>query len=249
MPDTSPRPLSVVGAPGPDPSQRSGAAEATERGALAHRMQTFESIVQRIDGFLYRCRNDSDYSMVFMDGAVDRLTGWPSAEFTRPGGRSYAGQIHPEDAARVDAAVEQGLAAQGNWHVDYRLRRADGRLQWVHETGGGVHDAEGRLMYLEGAVFDLSRQKDTELRTEALLSEIADASRAILTETDSILRILQSLRLLAINARIEAARAGEAGRGFAVVAYEVHQLADSTSGATERISTLTGTLQAVLKQG
>ena len=213
------------------------------------RLHVFDSIVQRIDGFLYRCRNDREYSMLFMEGAVERLTGWPIREFTRPDGRAYASLIHPEDAPRVEAAVEQALARQANWHVDYRLRRADNTLQWVQETGGGVFDCERRLLYLEGAIFDLARQKEAERQTEALLAEIAGASRSILGETDSILRILQSLRLLAINARIEAARAGEAGRGFTVVAYEVHQLADSTSGAAERISNLTNALQAVLKQG
>jgi len=216
---------------------------------VADRLAMFDSLVQRMDGFLYRCRNDKDYSMLFMQGAVERLTGWPVREFTRPAGRSFAALIHPEDAPRVEAAVAQALERQANWHVDYRLRRRDGEVQWVQETGGGVFDADRKLLFLEGAIFDLAAQKAAEQRTEALLSEIAGASRSILGETEAILRILQSLRLLAINARIEAARAGEAGRGFTVVAYEVHQLADSTSGAAERISNLTSALQAVLKEG
>ena len=227
------------------PSPRSAAPAAP----APDRLDVFESIARRIDGFLYRCRNDRAYTMLFMEGAVERLTGWPIREFTRPDGRSFAALIHPEDLARVEATIEQALATQANWHVEYRLRRADGAVQWVQETGGGVFDGERRLLYLEGAIFDLSRQKEAEQRTEALLSEIAGAIRSILGETDAILRILQSLRLLAINARIEAARAGDAGRGFTVVAYEVHQLADSTSGAAERISNLTNALQTVLKQG
>lgn len=241
MPDRPVRPD-----PAPSPAYASAPASASPDDP---RLETFESIVQRVDGFLYRCRNDADFTMLFMEGAVERLTGWPATAFTRPGGRSFAALIHPDDAPRVDAAVEDGLARRTNWHVDYRLQRADGRVQWVQETGGGVFDAEGRTLFLEGAIVDLARQKATEERTEALMAEISSTSQAILTETDSILRILQSLRLLAINARIEAARAGDAGRGFAVVAHEVHHLADSTSGATARITALTEALQRLLRQG
>lgn len=224
-------------------------ALAASESGVPDRLEMFDSIAQRMDGFLYRCRNDADHAVEFMAGAVEALTGWRAVEFTRPGGRALASLIHPEDAARVEAAVAEGLAQRRGWQVEYRLRRADGRAQWVCETGGPVFDAEGAAVSLEGAVLDLSAQKEAESRNAALLAEISNTSRSILTETESILRILQSLRLLAINARIEAARAGEAGRGFVVVAYEVHQLADGTSGATERISDLTGALQALLRQG
>lgn len=217
--------------------------------ALSERLEILESIVQRIDGFLFRCRHDEQFSMVFMIGAVERLTGWPAREFTRPGGLSFGGLIHPEDAQRVDDGVAAGIANRSTWRLEYRLRRADGSIQWVEEVGSAVYGPSGEILWLEGEVADLTLQREAVERTEALLAEIATASRSILTETESILRILQSLRLLAINARIEAARAGEAGRGFVVVAYEVHQLADGTTGATERISDLTGALQALLRQG
>jgi PAS domain-containing protein len=100
------------------------------------------SIVGRMNGFLYRCRNDKNYSMMFMAGDVPLLTGFEAAEFIQENGRSYAGLTHAEDLERVYAAVDGALAKRENWSVDYRICRADGSERWVHEVGGGVWEGE-----------------------------------------------------------------------------------------------------------
>jgi len=54
--------------------------------------------------------------------------------------------------------------------------------------------------------------------------------------TALIKEIAEQTNLLALNASIEAAHAGEAGKGFAVVAEEIRMLAESTAGASKKIS-------------
>ncbi len=58
-----------------------------------------------------------------------------------------------------------------------------------------------------------------------------------------ITNIAAQTNLLALNAAIEAARAGEQGRGFAVVAEEVRKLAEQSSDAAGKISSLIGEIQ------
>ncbi len=205
------------------------------------------SIVHRTNGFVYRCRNDRDYSMLLMEGAVTELTGYPSEEFLAAPQRSYSGLCHPEDSDAVFAAVDGALERRENWSVDYRLVRPDGSTRWVHEVGGGVFDAAGELEFLEGIVLDHEARKRDDAARSSRNHQITTHCRTLMQETKPVLSVLRELRILAINARIEAARAGHAGAGFAVVAGEVGRIADETSTRAARVADLTEELQKLLR--
>lgn len=206
------------------------------------------SIINRMNGFLYRCRNDKAYSMMFMLGDVRLLTGYDSLTFTGPECRSYTGLTHPDDLESVYAAVDAALATRSNWGVDYRIKRADGSEIWVHEIGGGVYDGT-ELLYLEGVVIDSDRTRRAELHNLQMLGAISEKARLLLGNTVPIVEVLRTLRILAINARLEAGRAGPNGASFGFVAHEVSRLAEETSILAERIATVTGQLQDLLKAG
>ncbi|WP_434620071.1 methyl-accepting chemotaxis protein [Tabrizicola sp. M-4] len=207
------------------------------------------SILHRTNGFVYRCRNDRDYSMLLMEGAVQELTGYPADDFLVPPQRSYAGLAHPEDAEAMFAAVDAALLRRENWTVDYRVMRPDGSTRWVHEVGGGVFDAAGELQFLEGIVLDHEARKIEESESRARNQQITLFCKDLVSETKPILSVLRELRILAINARIEAARAGQAGAGFAVVAGEVGRIANETATRATKVAELTEELQKLLRAG
>lgn len=219
--------------------------DRTEREAVEEAMH---SIIGRMEGFLYRCRNDRDYSMIFMAGDVARLTGHPAQAFTGAEHRSYSAQTHPEDLERVYAAVDAALAARGNWNVDYRIVRPDGSDVWVREIGGGVFRGD-ELLYLEGVVVDSDLSRRAELRNVEMLEAISEKSRLLLKSTVPIVNVLRTLRILAINARLEAGRAGPMGASFGFVANEVSRLAEETATLAEAIATITGQLNRLVESG
>jgi Methyl-accepting chemotaxis protein (MCP) signalling domain/PAS fold len=131
--------------------------------------------------------------------------------------------------ARMDETVGAALEKRTDWTMEYRMRHADGHLIWVTETGGGVWDDNGELMYLEGSIINI---ESLYQRIDAQTSEM----RVTASKTGEILHSLRYLKMLAVNAGIEAARAGNAGSGFAVLAAEMRQLANASEEAARAIT-------------
>jgi PAS domain S-box-containing protein len=188
------------------------------------------SVLQKINGFLYRCKLDEAYTMIGITSGIERIFGYPIADIIGNRVRTYASLIYHEDLDRVSQAVNEAIAKKGNFDVDYRLITADNRSIWVHETGGIVCDAKGELLYCEGAVTDIDSLYN---RMQERTNELAGVAQ----KTTEVLESLRYLKLLALNAGIEAARAGKAGAGFAVLAQEMRKLAYQSEEITKTIST------------
>lgn len=115
----------------------------------------FESVLGRMNGFLYRCKADKEFTMLELTSGFERCFGFPASDVLGNRERSFASLIHPDDSAAVDEAVVRGLEQGRNWTINYRLLHAAGHFVWVHEDGGGVWDKANAIIFLEGAVFDM----------------------------------------------------------------------------------------------
>ncbi|MCC7254044.1 PAS domain-containing protein [Hyphomicrobium sp.] len=114
-----------------------------------------ESVLGRMNGFLYRCRADKEFTMLELTSGFERCFGFPADDILGNKVRSFASLIHPDDSEAVDLAVVRGLEERKNWNINYRLLHTSGYYIWVHEDGGGVWDETDTVAYLEGAVFDM----------------------------------------------------------------------------------------------
>jgi PAS domain S-box-containing protein len=187
------------------------------------------SILGRMSGFLYRCRADENYTMLEMTDGIERIFGYRADEIIGNSKRTFTSIMCEEDIPLMDEAVGVALNQRSDWTMEYRIRHREGHFVWVTETGGGVWDDKGELLYLEGSIINI----------ESLYQRIDERTadmRVTASKTNEILQSLRYLKLLAVNAGIEAARAGTAGTGFAVLAAEMRTLANSSEEAARAIS-------------
>jgi PAS domain S-box-containing protein len=209
-------------------------------------LEMFRSIAGRMNGFLYRCKADEAFTMLYMTASVSNLLGYPAHEFIDNRVRTLPSIVYPEDEAAVGKVFEQCSAQKTPWDVEYRVMHRDGYLVWVTEQGAGVYGSDGELEFLEGFVFSSEGRRAAEVKNQQRLKQLTDVSNRILTDTDEILRSLRTLTILAFNAKVEAARSGDAGRGFAVIAEQVGALANDTSLQARKIDGHLSTVRAML---
>lgn len=99
-------------------------------------------------------------------------------------GESY---VVPEDFERVHNAFNDWLAgSQTSYNVEYRIRRPDGQIRWVHDHGAKIHNLQGEVHRVSGIVRDVTDQK----RAEAILRESEERYRLLAeNSSDLIMRI------------------------------------------------------------
>lgn len=151
------------------------------------------SILGRMNGFLYRCRADENYTMLEMTNGIERIFGYPADEIIGNRTRTFTSIMYEEDVPLMDEIVGQALERRTDWTMEYRIRHAMGHLIWVTETGGGIWDEEGELLYLEGSIINIESLYQR-------IDEQTSGMRVTASKTNEILQSLRYLKLLAVNA-------------------------------------------------
>jgi PAS domain S-box-containing protein len=136
----------------------------------------FRALVSNVPGAIFHCAFDADWTMEYLSEAIETIAGYPASDFIGNRVRTYASIIHPDDAPIVEEAVGDGEP----YSVEYRVVRPNGEVRWVLERGQGVEDAEGERV-LQGAIFDITEQRDAEDERRELAAIVEHSDDAIMS--------------------------------------------------------------------
>ncbi len=180
-------------------------------------------MVNHIPGAIYRCRGDEFFTLEFFSDEIEKLTGYPMLFFMNNRKTGYSELVHKEDWERLRTTIQDAIARREKYEIEYRIIKSNGEIRWVFESGQAVYDAQYKVIYVDGCIFDINNRKLTEAalaRTKdevkrlALVAHntsnsvmIADANENIIWVNDGYLRMsgytLQELQRKKIGYSLE----------------------------------------------
>ncbi|MBK1879170.1 transporter substrate-binding domain-containing protein [Pelagicoccus mobilis] len=162
--------------------QRANEAAEAANQALFESKQQLSTMVDNVPGVVYRCLAHHPWSMLFISDEVQTLTGYAADDFR--GGEeaalTFGDLIHPDDVEPIALSVSQAIELDGQFAAEYRIYDSQKRVLWVFDKGKATFDKDGRLLYLDGAIFDITARKETEeaLASAKLTAETANRAKS-----------------------------------------------------------------------
>lgn len=139
--------------------------------------RVLQVLVRNLDGMVFRCAIDDQWTMHFVSDGSRELTGYCPDELEYNKLTSLELITHPEDRVRVRQAILGVMECNGRYRQQYRIQHRDGREKWVLERGAVVRDELGRRV-LEGFIEDITEQMlaqrqlaDAELRYRSIFED------------------------------------------------------------------------------
>ncbi|NUN10527.1 MAG: PAS domain S-box protein [Ignavibacteriaceae bacterium] len=133
--------------------------ERNYQNELKERERQLSTLMSNLPGMAYRCKNDPEWTMVFVsDGCFD-LTGLKQDELLQNRRMSYSQIIHPDFVQYVWDEVQSSIRSNTEFRLSYKIITAAGIEKWVWEQGRGIYDFRGELLFLEGFITDITERK------------------------------------------------------------------------------------------
>jgi PAS domain S-box-containing protein len=137
---------------------------------------------------------DTRFALLYGVDPKVAKAGAPAAAFKK--------NIHPDDLAAVEKALNASLSTGEDYGVEYRLVQADHSVRWVASRGRCILSAEGAPLRFPGITFDISDRKKAEeaLRQNEKLAAVGRLAASIAHEINNPLEAVTNLIYLSESA-------------------------------------------------
>lgn len=145
---------------------------------LTESNRKFDALINNLQGIVYRCKNDRDWTMEYISEGCQQITGY-NAEMFLNGTVHFSHITLQEDQEHVWNDTQKAINNKKPFTLNYRIKDKNGKVKYMREAGQGVFDKKGNLEAIEGFISDVTSQKETELILKANKAKIRALLEAI----------------------------------------------------------------------
>jgi PAS domain S-box-containing protein len=120
----------------------------------------FQTLIESLPEIVYMAEAQPPYGVVYLGPQARRLGYW--IEDGRSAPALWSDLVHPEDRQRVLGEIESARGKKDRFEIQYRVVKRDGSVRWIHDRGTLLLDTEGKPLYWQGLLADITERKRAE---------------------------------------------------------------------------------------
>jgi len=161
-------------------------------GITADSEVVFRRIVEQSPLVVYTHDGSRPPAMTYVSPQVERMLGvspahWLDQPFL------WVTRIHPDDREDVLGLIDDACLEERRFTAEYRYRTQDNGVVWVRDEADPIRDADGRVLYWQGALSDISDRKasesaysQSEHRSRLMIDSVTDHAMVMLEADGTI---------------------------------------------------------------
>ena len=155
--------------------------ERENKNAVEERERKYSTLVSNLPGFIYRCANDRNWTMEFISDGCKQITGYSPKDFINNKKLAFNDIILPAHQERIWDKWQKVLKSKTYFEDEYPIKNKSGKICWVWERGQGVFSEQGKLLFLEGFITDITNHREAKesLRLKNIVFESSIAANSI----------------------------------------------------------------------
>ena len=147
--------------------------------------ELYRVFVEELPAVVYLDTNELKARSVYLSPHVETMLGRPAADYLADPD-AWMREIHPTDRDRVTEEWANAVATEEPFNSEYRMTRSDGAIVWVRDRSRPLRDRDGRVVFWQGVVHDITISK----RAEAALREAEARYRTLVEQLPAVVYIM-----------------------------------------------------------
>jgi PAS domain S-box-containing protein len=123
--------------------------------------ERFRAIVEHIPAAVYLDLPDGSMQSVYVSPQVETVMGVTVQHYIDEP-ELWLQLMDDEDRRRCEEKYLEAVEAGWSWEDEYRIRKPDGKLAWIHDETTFITDADGKPLFLLGVLYDVTARKRAE---------------------------------------------------------------------------------------
>jgi PAS domain S-box-containing protein len=144
----------------------------------------YRTLVEQVPGIVYIDTNEPDPAPMYVSPQVLELTGYTVDEWMTDRGL-WLNAAHPDDRERLRKEWVSAVGRRAPFSIEYRSLHRDGRVSWFHDSARLVRSDDGKPLFWQGLIQDISDAK----RAEEMMSESERRHRTLVEQVPAVVFI------------------------------------------------------------